>query len=56
MARVVQMGGALTVMLLGGFMLVMFRRDYHNDGNGGSNGTTATGDSGHRQKGERITE
>ena len=26
-ARVVQMGGALTVMLLGGFMLVMFRRD-----------------------------
>ena len=27
-ARVVQMGGALTVILLGGFMWIMFRRDY----------------------------
>ena len=27
-ARVVQMGGFLTVVLLGGFMLLMFRRDY----------------------------
>ena len=44
-ARVVQLGGALTVMLLGGFMLVMFRRDYHNEGNGGENGTAATGNS-----------
>jgi protein SCO1 len=30
-ARVVQLGGFLTVVLLGGFMLVMFRRDYKND-------------------------
>jgi protein SCO1/2 len=27
-ARVVQLGGFLTVVLLGGFMLLMFRRDY----------------------------
>jgi protein SCO1 len=27
-ARVVQMGGAMTVILLGGFMWIMFRRDY----------------------------
>jgi protein SCO1/2 len=27
-ARVVQLGGLVTVLLLGGFMLVMFRRDY----------------------------
>jgi len=27
-ARVVQLGGFVTVLLLGGFMLVMFRRDY----------------------------
>jgi protein SCO1/2 len=26
-ARVVQLGGLITVLLLGGFMLVMFRRD-----------------------------
>jgi protein SCO1/2 len=26
-ARVVQLGGLVTVLLLGGFMLVMFRRD-----------------------------
>jgi hypothetical protein len=31
---VVQLGGALTVLLLGGFMLVMFRRDIHNAGGG----------------------
>ncbi len=43
-ARVVQAGGGLTVMLLGGFMLLMFRRDYHNSANGGQNGTAATGD------------
>jgi protein SCO1/2 len=30
-ARVVQMGGGLTVMLLGGFMFLMFRRDFHHD-------------------------
>jgi protein SCO1/2 len=30
-ARVVQLGGLLTVILLGGFMLVMFRRDAHHD-------------------------
>ena len=27
-ARVVQLGGALTLLLLGGFMFIMFRRDY----------------------------
>jgi protein SCO1 len=30
-ARVVQLGGLLTVLLLGGFMTVMFRRDYRRD-------------------------
>ncbi|MFZ1937992.1 MAG: SCO family protein [Terracidiphilus sp.] len=30
-ARVVQLGGALTILLLGGFMLVMFRKDYRHD-------------------------
>lgn len=38
-ARVVQLGGALTVLLLGGFMLVMFRRDHHDD----DTGNTGTG-------------
>jgi protein SCO1 len=37
-ARVVQLGGALTVLLLGGFMIVMFRRDHH-DGDTGNTGT-----------------
>lgn len=30
-ARVIQLGGLLTLLLLGGFMLVMFRRDYKQD-------------------------
>jgi protein SCO1 len=30
-ARVVQMGGGLTLVLLGGFMFIMFRRDFHHD-------------------------
>src|SRR5208337_4957172 len=30
-ARVVQLGGLITVLLLGGFMLVMFRRDARKD-------------------------
>ena len=47
-ARVVQLGGGLTVMLLGGFMLTMFRRDLrleHNEGDNGAagNGKTGTG-------------
>ncbi len=33
-ARVVQLGGLLTLLLLGGFMLVMFRRDYRRDRHG----------------------
>ena len=34
-ARVVQLGGFLTVVLLGGFMFLMFRNDYrHDHGNG----------------------
>ncbi|HVJ08980.1 MAG TPA: SCO family protein [Acidisarcina sp.] len=31
-ARIVQLGGLITVLLLGGFMVVMFRRDYVRDG------------------------
>ncbi len=31
-ARVVQMGGAVTVILLGGFMFLMLRKDFHHDG------------------------
>ncbi|MGA7342570.1 MAG: SCO family protein [Terracidiphilus sp.] len=34
-ARVVQLGGLLTMVLLGGFMTVMFRRDYKQDNPGG---------------------
>jgi protein SCO1/2 len=45
-ARVVQLGGALTVMLLGGFMIVMFRRDYHHDENLGQNGNGGSGNTG----------
>ena len=30
-SRVVQLGGLLTMVLLGGFMMVMFRRDYKQD-------------------------
>ncbi len=30
-ARVIQLGGLLTVVLLGGFMLIMFRRDFKNE-------------------------
>ena len=30
-ARVVQMGGGLTVVLLGGFVFIMFRRDFRHD-------------------------
>ncbi len=30
-ARVIQLGGFLTLVLLGGFMFVMFRRDYRHD-------------------------
>jgi protein SCO1/2 len=38
-ARVVQMGGGLTVLLLGGFMLVMFRRDAKHDDSAGDRPT-----------------
>ncbi len=64
-ARVVQLGGGLTVLLLGGFMLVMFRRDFHQDDNVGQNENGDAGNwkqgskepaTGNRQKGERITE
>ena len=49
-ARVVQLGGLLTVVLLGGFMLVMFRRDYKHEHPAGA-GTLGTG-----KESERITE
>jgi protein SCO1 len=41
-ARIVQLGGFFTLVSLGGFMLVMFRRDYHRDhmAGAGSHGTT----------------
>ena len=35
-ARIVQLGGFLTVVLLGGFMFVMFRKDYRQEHNGPS--------------------
>jgi protein SCO1/2 len=41
-ARVVQLGGLVTVVWLGGFMLVMFRRDLKQDRRAGS-GTAGTG-------------
>ena len=36
-ARVVQLGGILTVLSLGGFMVVMFRRDLKQDAHSGNN-------------------
>jgi protein SCO1/2 len=41
-ARVVQLGGLVTVVSLGGFMLVMFRRDYRQDHQPGT-GTKVNG-------------
>ena len=41
-ARVVQLGGLLTVFMLGGFMLVMFRRDARHDTKPGT-GTKVNG-------------
>jgi protein SCO1/2 len=51
-ARVVQMGGALTVLLLGGFMLVMFRRDLHHDDNAVQN---ENGEKGNTGRGASVT-
>ncbi|MGD0731357.1 MAG: SCO family protein [Terracidiphilus sp.] len=42
-ARVVQLGGLVTVFGLGGFMLVMFRRDARNQGHDNGNGKSGTG-------------
>jgi len=42
-ARVVQLGGFVTIFTLGGFMLVMFRRDARHENNGADNGSTGTG-------------
>ncbi|HEX4757329.1 MAG TPA: SCO family protein [Terracidiphilus sp.] len=47
-ARVVQMGGGLTVVLLGGFMFIMFRRDFHHDD---LKGGTQAGNAGAGQSG-----
>jgi protein SCO1 len=41
-ARVIQLGGLLTMVLLGGFMMVMFRRDYRQDRQAGA-GRDGTG-------------
>jgi protein SCO1/2 len=54
-ARIVQMGGALTVLLLGGFMLVMFRRDIHGDSSAGQNGTTGQGEPGEPGTGKKVS-
>jgi hypothetical protein len=43
------MGGGLTVLLLGGFMLVMFRRDLRNGENGGEHDLENRGDQGGQQ-------
>jgi protein SCO1 len=42
-ARVVQMGGAMTVILLGGFMWIMFRRDYRKAHDQLASGTKVNG-------------
>jgi protein SCO1/2 len=42
-ARVVQMGGAMTVILLGGFMWIMFRRDYRQAHDQLASGTKVNG-------------
>jgi protein SCO1 len=42
-ARVVQLGGAMTVILLGGFMWIMFRRDYRQAHEQLSSGTKVNG-------------
>jgi protein SCO1/2 len=42
-ARVVQLGGLVTVFTLGGFMLTMFRRDMHNEDDHPGTGTSGTG-------------
>ncbi len=42
-ARVVQLGGLVTMVTLGGFMLVMFRRDARHEGKSAGDGTTGTG-------------
>ena len=49
-SRVVQIGGLFTILILGGFMLVMFRRDYrHPDAIG-------IGPAWDTKEGERIKE
>ncbi len=50
-ARVVQLGGLVTVLLLGGFMLVMFRSDYRHGSPGRDRSMHGTG-----KESERITE
>ena len=47
---VVQLGGGLTVLLLGGFMIVMFRRDYQDGDHGGPQATSDTGTTGTGKK------
>jgi protein SCO1 len=42
-ARVVQLGGAMTVMMLGGFMWIMFRRDYRQAHDQLASGTKVNG-------------
>ncbi len=42
-ARVVQLGGAMTVVLLGGFMWIMFRRDYRQAHDQLASGTKVNG-------------
>jgi protein SCO1/2 len=50
-ARVVQLGGFLTIVLLGGFMMVMFRRDYSHDHAAGSGGKIGNSGKGNKVNG-----
>jgi len=54
-ARVVQLGGLATVFTLGGFMLVMFRRDARNKDSRPGSGTPGAGTSGSGTPGAGAT-
>ena len=55
-ARVVQLGGLVTLCSLGGFMLVMFRRDARQEHGGTGNGPldTGTGKTGTTETGTKV--
>jgi protein SCO1/2 len=55
-SRVVQMGGGLTLVLLGGFMFIMFRRDFHHDAFHGHTGDENASDGCGNRPGTRDSE